>query len=115
MQAGGLIFNMLGFLALAMGGFIIFNTFRTIVAERRHDIGMLRAIGANRGTIVGLVLTEGLVQGIIGTAIGLGLGYLLGAGITGAMNPFIKQMMNVELVRLPSHRSLSFRLSWVLG
>ena len=43
MQNSAIIFNMIGFLALAMGGFIIFNTFRTIVAERRHDIGMLRA------------------------------------------------------------------------
>ena len=113
MQAGGLIFNMMGYLALAMGGFIIFNTFRTIVAERRHDIGMLRAIGANRGMIVGLVLTEGLVQGIIGTAIGLGLGYLLGAGITAAMNPFIKQLMNVELV--PIAEPSLFVVSIILG
>jgi putative ABC transport system permease protein len=97
MQTGGLIFNMLGYLALAMGGFIIFNTFRTIVAERRHDIGMLRAIGANRTTIVGLVLTEGLVQGVIGTAIGIGLGYLLGVGIMAGMSPFIKQLMNIEM------------------
>ena len=82
MQMGQVIFNMFGLLTLAMGGFIIFNTFRTIVAERRHDIGMLRAIGANRATIIGLVLTEGLVQGVIGTAIGIGLGYLLGVGIT---------------------------------
>ena len=82
MQIGGAIFNMFGVLSLAMGGFIIFNTFRTIVAERRHDIGMLRAIGANRTTIISLVLTEGLVQGVVGTAIGIGLGYLLGVGIT---------------------------------
>ena len=33
--------NLFGFLTLFMGGFIIFNTFRTIVAERRHDLGML--------------------------------------------------------------------------
>src|SRR5512136_4035 len=97
MQIGQIIFNMFGFLTLAMGGFIIFNTFRTIVAERRHDIGMLRAIGANRGTIIGLVLTEGLVQGVLGTAIGIGLGYLLGLGVTAAMNPFLKQLMNIEL------------------
>jgi putative ABC transport system permease protein len=97
MQLGMVMFNMLGFLALAMGGFIIFNTFRTIVAERRHDIGMLRAIGANRVTIVGFVLTEGLVQGVIGTAIGLGLGYLLGIGITGATSSMIKQVMNIEM------------------
>jgi putative ABC transport system permease protein len=97
MQSAGAVFNMLGILALAMGGFIIFNTFRTIVAERRHDIGMLRAIGANRTTIVSLVLTEGLVQGVIGTAIGIALGYLLGVAITTGMNPYIKSFMNIEL------------------
>ncbi len=97
MQMAGVIFNLFGFLALAMGGFIIFNTFRTIVAERRHDIGMLRAIGANRATIIGLVLTEGLVQGVIGTAIGIGLGYLLGLVITAGTAPVMKQFMNVEL------------------
>jgi putative ABC transport system permease protein len=80
-----------------MGGFIIFNTFRTVVAERRHDIGMLRAIGANRATITGLVLTEGLVQGIIGTAIGIGLGYLLGVAITAGTGSMMKQLLNVEL------------------
>ncbi len=97
MQIGQVMFNMFGLLTLAMGGFIIFNTFRTIVAERRHDIGMLRAIGANRTTIIGLVLTEGLVQGVIGTAIGIGLGYLLGLGITAGTAPIMKQFMNMEL------------------
>lgn len=96
-QMGQIIFNLFGFLTLAMGGFIIFNTFRTIVAERRHDIGMLRAIGANRATIIGLVLTEGLVQGVVGTAIGIGLGYLLGLTITAGTAPIMKQFMNTEL------------------
>lgn len=97
MQLGQVVFNMFGVLALAMGGFIIFNTFRTIVAERRHDIGMLRAIGASRKTIISLVLTEGLVQGVIGTAIGLGLGYLLGVTITAGTSSLFKQLMNIEL------------------
>jgi len=97
MQMGQVVFNLFGFLTLAMGGFIIFNTFRTIVAERRHDIGMLRAIGANRATIIGLVLTEGLVQGVIGTAIGIGLGYLLGVLITAGTSSIMKQFMNIEL------------------
>ena len=97
MQMGGVIFNMLGVLTLAMGGFIIFNTFRTIVAERRHDIGMLRAIGANRTAIISIVLTEGLVQGVVGTGIGIGLGYLLGAGMAALISPFMKQLMNTEL------------------
>jgi putative ABC transport system permease protein len=90
-------FNGLGILTLFMGAFIIFNTFRTIVAERRHDIGMLRAIGAGRGTIIGLVLSEGLVQGIIGTAGGLALGYLLGAIIMRGMGSMVQGFLNVKL------------------
>lgn len=100
MQIGLVMFNLFGVLSLVMGGFIIFNTFRTIVAERRHDIGMLRAIGANRATIVGFVLTEGLVQGVIGTTIGMGLGYLLGLGITAGTSSLIKQVMNIELTTI---------------
>ena len=90
-------FNGLGFLTLFMGAFIIFNTFRTIVAERRHDIGMLRAIGASRGTIVGLILSEGLVQGIAGTALGLVLGYLLGAVIMRGAGSIGEQFLSVKM------------------
>lgn len=70
-------FNMFGLFALAIGGFIIFNTFRTAVLERRHDIGMLRSIGASRKTIVGMFVAESVLQGVIGTALGLAGGYLL--------------------------------------
>ncbi len=102
LQMAQVAFNLLGFLTLFMGGFIIFNTFRTIVAERRHDIGMLRAIGASRGTIMGLILTEGVVQGVVGTAVGLALGYLLGAGLlvlmAGAMQQFFSYKMGLPVI-----------------
>ncbi len=94
---GQLIFSLLGVMALLMGGFIIFNTFRTVVVERRRDIGLLRAVGANRRTILGLVLAEGLVQGVIGTALGLGLGYLLGLGFTLAYAPVMRQYLNITI------------------
>ena len=80
-----------------MGGFIIFNTFRTIAAERRRDIGMLRAIGASRRTIVGLILIEGLLQGSMGTLIGMGLGYLLGAGPVAAIEPLMAQFIHLRI------------------
>ncbi len=90
-------FNALGFLTLFMGAFIIFNTFRTIVAERRHDIGMLRAIGASRGTIVGLIMSEGLVQGLVGTALGLVLGYLMGAVIMQGAGTIAQQFLSIRM------------------
>ena len=91
------IFSLLGMLALLMGGFIIFNTFRTVVAERRRDIGMLRTLGAGRRTILGTFLAEGLIQGTIGTALGLLAGYALGLLGVAALRPMLNNMMNVDL------------------
>jgi len=91
------IFNLMGFLALVMGGFIIFNTFRTIIAERRRDIGMLRALGASRRTIRWLILTEGLIQGVIGTALGLVLGYLFGAFTLNLVTPMMQEFLNITV------------------
>lgn len=78
LQLAQTMFNVFGVLALFMGGFIIFNTFRTVITERRRDIGLLRALGANRRTVIGIIVAEGLLQGIIGTGLGLMLGYLFG-------------------------------------
>src|SRR5581483_4525590 len=96
LQTSQQAFNLMGFLSLFMGGFIIFNTFRTVVAERRHDIGMLRAIGANRRTIITLFLAEGLLQGVLGTLIGMGLGYLLGLAIISISSRALQQYLHVS-------------------
>jgi putative ABC transport system permease protein len=97
LRLGQQMFNLLGVLALFMGGFIIFNTFRTVVAERRRDIGMLRAVGASRRTIVGLILAEGLLQGVIGTLGGLALGYLFGVGALRFASPVMSRFINLKL------------------
>ncbi len=75
MQVAEFSFNLFGVFAMVAGGFIILNTFRTVVSERRHDIGMLRAVGATRGTVVGMFLVEATFQGILGTALGILLGW----------------------------------------
>ncbi len=96
-QLGQAALNLFGVLALFMGGFIIFNTFRTVVAERRRDIGMLRALGAKRSTITGMILVEGLLQGVIGSGIGILLGYLFGAGIIRIIQNPLNAFINLKL------------------
>jgi putative ABC transport system permease protein len=102
MQLGQIGLSLFGVLALFMGGFIIFNTFRTVVTERRRDIGMLRALGATRRTILGIILAEGLLQGVIGSIIGLALGYLLAFGVLklaqGPMSKFINLQLGSPVV-----------------
>ena len=97
LQAGQVAFSLFGALALFMGAFIIFNTFRTVVAERRHDIGLLRAIGASRRLIVSTILAEGLIQGIVGTLLGLALGYLAGLGVLALTGQMMTRFLNVRI------------------
>lgn len=90
-------FNLFGILALFMGGFIIYNTFRTVVTERRREIGMLRAVGASRRTITGLIIVESLFQGILGTAVGIVGGYVLLAFGIKAIQPILNSFIHLNL------------------
>lgn len=97
MDMGQMILNIFGVLALFMGAFIIFNTFRTIVLERRYDIGLLRAVGASRSMITGMILIEGLIQGIIGSLAGIVSGYFLGYGILRLAQEPMSAFVNIKL------------------
>ncbi|MFT4109620.1 ABC transporter permease [Propionicimonas sp.] len=97
LQTAQVAFNMFGIFALATAGFIIANSFRTVVAERRRDIGMLRAIGARRGTIMQLFLAESVFQGIIGTALGITAGWLMAIGYFAAMGPLVESFIHIRI------------------
>ena len=114
LEAGNFIYNMFGVVALALGGFIILITFRTVVVERRRDIGMLRAIGASRRTILGMILTESLLLGVVGTAIGILAGYLLAHGILVGLQPILESFMHIQLGG-PSFAPSVFALVVALG
>jgi putative ABC transport system permease protein len=86
-----------GIAALAMAAFIIFNTFRTLVAERRRDLAMLRALGANKRTLMGMIIMESVLQGLIGTALGILLGGLLAYGLVNAMGSLLNQYIHITI------------------
>jgi len=106
--------TLIGVLTLVMGGFVILNTFRTIVVERRRDIGMLRSVGASRRTVLGIVLSESLLQGVIGTAIGVAGGYLLVTGLVAAIAPVWEEMLHFPIGK-PSFSFEVWALSIGLG
>jgi len=67
----------LAYVALLVGGFLIYNAVAISVVQRRNDVGTLRALGVRRGQIVRIFLAEGALYGAIGSALGLVLGALL--------------------------------------
>jgi putative ABC transport system permease protein len=63
--------------ALVVGLFLVYNALSVSVAERRHDIGILRSVGATRAQISGLFVGEATLMGLVGSSLGLPLGWLL--------------------------------------
>lgn len=85
--------NMAGELSLVLAMFIILNTFLMNVSERRRQFSILRAIGATRGQVVRLLLTEGALLGIVGTAIGILVGLAGAYVLTRAMVTLLQSSM----------------------
>ena len=79
-------------LALLVGGFVIFNTFNVIVAQRLRELAVMAAIGATPKQLKRSLRLEGLVLGLIGST----LGVLAGIALTFAMIAAL-QAFGVEL------------------
>ncbi|MCO8128592.1 FtsX-like permease family protein [Acidimicrobiia bacterium EGI L10123] len=74
--------------ALLVGGFTIFNTFFITVAQRTKQHALMRAIGASRRQVLVSILLEAVVIGIIASAIGLGAGVVIAAGLKAMLTAF---------------------------
>ncbi|BCB77140.1 ABC transporter permease [Phytohabitans flavus] len=72
---------LLGFagVALFVGIFLILNTFSIIVAQRTRELALMRAVGASRRQMIGSVLIEAVVIGLVASVLGLGAGVGVGA------------------------------------
>jgi ABC-type lipoprotein release transport system permease subunit len=68
--------------------FIVYAVFSTLVAEKRHDIGVLLGLGARRRDIAGAFLLAGLAACVLGGA----SGWLLGWGVLAGLNPLSKAL-----------------------
>ncbi len=55
----------------------IFNTVSTAILERKHEIGTLRANGDSATSVMVLLLSEGVILGVLGSVLGLILSYAL--------------------------------------
>jgi putative ABC transport system permease protein len=79
----------LAFMALAVAGFLVFNTLSMVALERRQELGTLRALGSTRPMLLRDFLLEAAVLGIAGAAVGCPLGVLLGRQVVQQLPPFL--------------------------
>jgi putative ABC transport system permease protein len=67
-----LLVSVFAIVALAMTAVGLYGVLSYSVTQRTLEIGIRMALGARRGTVLGMVVRQGMVQAAIGSAIGLG-------------------------------------------
>ncbi len=67
--------------ALLVASFSIHNTFSIVAAQRSRESALLRAIGATRGQVLGSVVLEALLVGVLATGLGVAGGLGLAVGL----------------------------------
>ncbi|MGW3424266.1 FtsX-like permease family protein [Streptomyces phaeochromogenes] len=103
-QLGGFLdvikYVMLGFagIAVLVGVFLIVNTFSMLIAQRTRELGLLRALGADRRQVRRSVLLEATLLGLVGSTLGLAAGIGLAIGLIELMGLFGMNLKTTEMV-----------------
>ncbi|HKQ40621.1 MAG TPA: ABC transporter permease [Verrucomicrobiae bacterium] len=84
------------FFIMIVAAFGIMNSLITFVVQKTREIGVLKALGATRGQVIWIFLSQSLLVGVLGVLAGLGLGMLA----IEYRNPFLhimNRMTGIEL------------------
>jgi len=68
-----------------VGGIGLMGSLSISVVERTREIGVMRAIGAGSGTMMGMFVMEGVLQGLLSWAIAVPVSFILGKPLANAL------------------------------
>lgn len=74
----------IGAISLAVAGILIMNIMLVAVSQRTREIGLLKAVGASRGQVTMLFLSEAVLLAMLGGLLGMLIGFLGTSAIHGA-------------------------------
>jgi putative ABC transport system permease protein len=94
----------LSWVAVLVGLFFVHNTVSTSVIARRGEIGMLRALGVARQTVLALFLGEAAVMGAVGCAVGTIAGWALAHAAVGLTASTVTTLYVAQAAGVPALR-----------
>lgn len=80
-------------LVVIVAGISILVSIYNSMNERSHDIAVMRALGASRNAVMGIVLVESILLAVGGGVFGI----LLGHGIIGLASPYVLERTGISL------------------
>ncbi|HYM15994.1 MAG TPA: FtsX-like permease family protein [Dehalococcoidia bacterium] len=78
-------FVVLGLFSIAAGALLIFLIFVMLAAERKVEMGMIRAVGTKRSHLVQMFMSEGMAYNTAAAAVGCALGVVVSIGMVRIM------------------------------
>ncbi len=93
-------------LALLLAGIGIYGVIAYSVSQRTYEIGLRMALGAQRGSVMRLVLSQGMRMTLLGLAIGI-------VGAIAIMRLLRSMLVNVSVLDLPTLGAVSLALATV--
>jgi putative ABC transport system permease protein len=91
-----MLLGVLGFLALLLSGLLVVNTLQALLAQQTRQIGIMKAVGARNGQIMGVYYTMVLIFCLLALAIAVPFG-TLGAS---AMTNYMANLLNFDIESL---------------
>ncbi|MDY6834746.1 MAG: FtsX-like permease family protein [Chloroflexota bacterium] len=109
------IFLMLGQFSIAAGILLIFLIFVMLAAERKHELGIARAVGTQRSQVIRMFTYEGVLYALIAAAVGSALGLAVGWGMVRIMAAAFSEM-EFELIHYfnPSSLTIAYTMGVLL-
>jgi lipoprotein-releasing system permease protein len=83
-------------LIVAVAAFNIVAMLVMVVTDKRTDIAIVRTLGASPRRVMGIFITQGLVIGWLGVALGVVLGLLLALHV-GTIEPFLEHTFGFQI------------------
>jgi putative ABC transport system permease protein len=80
--AAGAVLAGIAALSLLVGGIGIMNIMLVSVTERTREVGLRKAVGAKRASIMMQFLVESVFLSVVGGFIGMGIAFVIGQGVT---------------------------------
>lgn len=106
------IFIVSGLFGITAGLVLIFLIFVMLAAERKSEMGMARAVGAQRGHLVEMFVFEGTAYDLMAAAVGVALGVLMGLIIAVTLG---QAFAGTSITILPYVSPTSLVVSYCLG
>lgn len=96
LKAVFLLLYLIGGLSLLLSGFLVINTMSSLLSQQLRQVGIMKAIGARTGQIIGIYIAMTLIYGFLALIVAVPLGAIVGR----VLAVYLANLMNIDILNM---------------